>query len=236
MEKEDMQTVLNRTFVASIAIATLLSACAMSEPTVQSGPDAETIDGNLYKVDNSRVDESYIDPTVDFSRFDKIFIAQLDVSSVEVIEVRQSSIRRINWELGENELAMLQNIYAVSMNEQVFTEGGYEPASEAGENVLMLRIALQEIAPTAPFDTVENRGIGRQATLTEGSGSLTIKGILQDGGSGEIIGLFSDEQESDTFWGRNDRFRNRQDVKNIFNGWAKLFRAKLDKVHGKSQG
>lgn len=220
--------------VISAIILIALSGCA-GEATIQSGPDAETANGNLYKVDNSRVDESYIDPTVDFSRFDKIFVAQLDVSGVEVVEVRQSSIRRINWELGEDELSMLQNIYAVSMTEQIFTEGGYEPATEAGENVLMLRIALQEIAPTAPFDTTQNRGIGRQATFTEGSGSLTIKGILQDGGSGEIIGLFSDEQESDTFWGRNDRFRNRQDVKNIFNGWARLFRTKLDKVHGTSE-
>jgi hypothetical protein len=214
----------------------VLGGCTTQPATVQSGPDAETIDGNLYKVDNSRVDESYVDPTVDFSRFDKIFIAQLDVSNVEVVELRQTSIRRINWDLSENDLAMLQQIYAVSMNEQIFEEGGYQQATETGENVLLLRIALKEIAPTAPFDTRENRGIGRQAYFTEGSGTLTIKGVLQDGGSGEIIGLFADEEDSDDFWGQNDRFNNLRDVKNIFNGWAKLFRAKLDKANGKSQG
>ena len=220
--------------LAALALITL-AGCATPEATVQTGPDAETMNDNLYKVDNSRVDESYVDPTVDFSRFDKIFITQLDVSKVEVVELRQTSARRVSWELTEQDLAMLQNIYAVSMNTQIFEEGGYQQATEAGENILLLRIALKQIAPTAPFDTAANRGVGRTAYYTEGSGSLSIKGILQDGGSGEIIGLFADEHESADFWGQNDRFRNRQDVKNIFNDWARLFRTKLDKIHGKSE-
>ena len=231
-----MRNLRTTSIFATLLFLMVLGGCATQPATVQSGPGAETIDGNLYKVDNSRVDESYIDPTVDFSRFDKIFIARLDVSDVKVVELRQTSARRVNWDLSENELAMLQQIYAVSMNEQIFEEGGYEHTTEKGENVLLLRIALKEIAPTAPFDTKNNRGIGRQAYYTEGSGTLTIKGVLQDGGSGEIIGLFSDEEESNDFWGQNDRFNNMRDVKNIFNSWAKLFRAKLDKANGKSEG
>ncbi len=221
--------------ISTVVYLIVLAACASQPPTVQSGPDAETIDDRLYKVDQSRVDESYIDPTVDFSRFDKIFIAQLDVSKVEVVELRQTSARRVNWDLSENDLALVQNIYAVAMNKHVFEEGGYQSATEAGENVLMIRIALKEVAPTAPFDTNQNRGIGRTAYYTEGSGTLTIKGVLQDGGSGEIIGIFSDEHKSDDFWGQNDRFNNRQDVKNIFNDWARLFRSSLDRANGKSQ-
>ena len=230
-----MQKVNSYTLLVSIAGAALLAGCAVSEPTVQTGPDAETLNDNLYKVDNSSVDESYIDPSVDFSRFDKILITQLDVSNVEVVELRQTSARRVSWEISDQDLALVQNIYAVAMNKHIFEEGGYQQATEAGENVLLLRIALKEVAPTAPFDTTQNRGIGRTSYYTEGSGSLTIKGTLQDGGSGEIIGVFADEHESADFWGQNDRFNNLQDVKNIFNDWARLFRNKLDKANGKSE-
>ena len=49
--------------IKQLAIATatlsLLAACA-SEPTVQTGDDAEVVMGNLHKVDNSRADLAYI--------------------------------------------------------------------------------------------------------------------------------------------------------------------------------
>lgn len=60
-----------------IAAAALLAACA-GEPTIQSGPDAETSFDGLVKIDNSRFANAWADPDVDFTRYDKILIGNAE--------------------------------------------------------------------------------------------------------------------------------------------------------------
>ena len=74
---------LHRLLLASLAL--ILAACASEPPTVQTGPDAEVIEGNLHRVDNSSVDMAYVDPEVDFSRYNRVMIDPLGVDHIEVI-------------------------------------------------------------------------------------------------------------------------------------------------------
>ena len=56
-------------FGGLLAALSLLGACS-SEPTIQTGEDAETImEGRLARVDNSRSDLTYLDPTADYARY-----------------------------------------------------------------------------------------------------------------------------------------------------------------------
>ena len=217
------------------AILLLLAACATQQPTVQTGPDAEMIGNGLYKVDNSRVDEAYMDPDVDFTRFEDIFIVQLDVSNVNIVQPDTSSMRgrHREWELTEEDRTLLQNIYLDKMYRYLFDRGAYLEAERPGENTLTVKVAIVQIAPTAPKDDSRSRTTGRGGIYTEGAGSISIKGVLKDGGTGKIIAVFSDTRESSTFWGENDRFNNLADVKNIFDYWAQLFQYRLDEWNGK---
>ena len=164
-----MRTMRTAGIFSTMVFLMVLAGCATQPATVQSGPDAETIDGKLYKVDHSSLDESYIDPTADFSRFNKIFIAQLDVSDVEVKAQRHTTGPRVKWKYTDEDYAFIQNLYGISMTEHIFELGGYEQATETGENVLMIRIMLKQIAPTAPPDNALNRRADRATYVTEGS-------------------------------------------------------------------
>ena len=54
-----------------IAVAWFLAACA-PQPTIQTGPDAETTFDGLVRVDNSRFANAWVDPDVDLTADNKI--------------------------------------------------------------------------------------------------------------------------------------------------------------------
>ena len=74
-----------------LAALALLGACS-SEPTIQTGAHAETImDGRLARVDNSRSDLTYLDPAGDYARYERVYLAPLDVNNIEIIQPNTSS-------------------------------------------------------------------------------------------------------------------------------------------------
>ena len=59
-----------------LALAALTVGCATPEPTIQQGPDAEKTFDGLVKIDNGRFKDSWADPDVDFSRYNKIMVGK----------------------------------------------------------------------------------------------------------------------------------------------------------------
>lgn len=217
----------------SLASLLILSACAMQEPTLQSGPGTEVTSEGLVRVENSRVDDAFMRPDVDFKRFTGIMIDPLDVSNVKIIQPNTSgySHRTREWELTDKDRQYLQDIYLLKMDDYVIQRGGYTPIDEPAENVLRLKVALVQIAPSAPKpkDTY-----GRTTTYTRGAGAISIAGVLFDAGSGQVIARFADTRESSDQWQRNLQSANKAEVRRIFDFWAQLFQYRLDALSGKT--
>ena len=57
--------------VFAIAAVALSVACT-SEPTIQTGPNAETTFDGLVRIDNARFAAAWIDPDIDLTQYDKI--------------------------------------------------------------------------------------------------------------------------------------------------------------------
>ena len=224
---------MNRSFLILVGAAVLLlTACAMPEPSLQTGPDAEVTAEGLVRVENSRVDDAFMRPDVDFSRFTGIMIDPLDVSNVNIIQPDKSSFssRTKKWELTDEDREFLQDTYILKIDEYVIQRGGYTPIDEPANNVLRLRVSLVQIAPNAPrpSDT-----IGRSTTFTRGAGAISIAGVLFDAGSGQVVARFVDTRESSDDWRRNLESVNRSEARRVFDFWAQLLQYRLDALTGK---
>ena len=215
-----------------LCLTLLLAACA-SEPTVQTGPDAEVIDGGLYRVDNSKVDLAYIDPDTDFSRYNRVMVDALVVDHVEIIFNQSGSAvgpKGSDFELTDKDRADLQRIFAEVM-EKNLAENGYPMVSEPGPDVLRITAALTALEPSAPPDDPRSRGVGRTRVYTEGGGSTQIKVAFTDSRSGEVLALVEDRKTSTDLWGVNNRVTNLADVRRHFSAWARSIREWLDSMH-----
>ena len=214
----------------------LLVACAATEPTLQSGPDVNVTSEGLVRVENSKVDDAFMRPGVDFTRFTAIMVDPLDLNQVNIIQPDAGvySSRYQVWELTDDDRAFVQDLYEEKMNQYIFERGGYKRATEPAENVLRIRIAVARLEPSAPkgANTISSSA-GRGAVYTQGAGAITIVGLVEDAGTGQVIARFADTKDSPETWSRFSEVRNKTEVRRVFDFWAQLFQYRLDALNGK---
>lgn len=203
----------------------LLAACA-EQPSIQTGENAETIMGELAKVDNSRVDLAYVDPTADYARYSKIYIAPLDLDNVEIIQpdANSSMVNRFNreWELTDADKQKLQSTFRESMVKALTDGGAFEITEQGGDDVIKLEGMLTRIAPSGPKDDQMSRTTSRSTVISEGAGSMSIAIMIADGDSGEPLAIIKDTRSSvnSSMWGVNNSVSNMAEVRRNFNAWA----------------
>jgi len=220
--------------LAVVGATLLLGACS-STPEVQTGDDAEVIMGNLNKVDNSRADLAYLDPSADFSKYSKVMVMPLGVDNVEIIQPdrSKSSSGNQNWELTDSDKDKLRSIFQESMVKQLEDKGDFPVVTEPGDDVLQIAASLLAIAPSAAKDDNRSRPVGRSRVYTEGAGSLAVMVAFGDSETGEVLGIMKDSKSSSSIWGSNNSVSNLADVRHMFNSWAIQIRNGLDHAHSK---
>jgi len=213
----------------------MLAACTKT-PEIQTGSDAEVINGNLHRVDNASFKMSYVDPDANFAKYNRVLVKPLGLNNVEIIQPTDSvnTVGRRDWVLTDEDKIMLSEAYMEAMKEQLETKGGYALATEPADDVLEISAMITAIAPTAAKDDNSSRGVGRTRVYTEGSGSMSIAIAYGDSETGEVLGLAKDSRaNNNTNWGVNNAVTNRSDVRRMLSSWASNIRAGLDRVHGK---
>lgn len=221
--------------IAFTATASLLAACS-SEPTIQTGEDAEVIGDNLHRVDNSRAAGAWIDPNADFSRYTRVLVQPLGVDNIEIVEPSGSvTTRRRNWELTDSDKAMLQGMFKSAMEQQLQEKGSFPLAQEPGDDVLQIGAMITALAPSAARDDHRSRPTGRSRVYTEGAGAVAVAVAFGDSETGEVLAVVKDSRSSNSHWGINNSVSNRADVQRMFNSWAIQLNSTLERVTGRSE-
>jgi len=210
-----------------VALGSCLAACS-GEPTIQSGPDAETVlDGQLTRVDNASVDFAYVNPRVDYGRYRRINLAPLRVDDIEIIQpsATSSMVNRFSreWELTEEDRASLQQLFRDAMEAAFAKNPTFTFTEDSADDVIRIEGAITSIAPTAPRDDVSSRTPARSRVYTEGAGAMSIAILLRDGDGGETLALINDTRRSANTnnWGINNRVTNTADIRRLFATWSR---------------
>ncbi|NQY03673.1 MAG: DUF3313 family protein [Halieaceae bacterium] len=218
------------------AAVTVMTACSSTEPTVQTGDDAEVIMGNLHKVDNSRTDLAYVDPEANFGKYNSVLVQPLGVDNVEIRQPNNSysAVGNRTWELTDKDKENLRKSFAESMGKQM-EKCGYPVVTEAGDDVLQVAAMITGIAPAAAKDDNSSRAVGRTRVYTEGAGAMAVAVMFGDSETGEVLAMIKDTRQSNSAgnWGLNNSVSNMADVRRFFNGWANQICQGLDRAHGK---
>lgn len=223
IESNHSLSIVARASVLLVAGA-LLTACSQT-PSIQTGSEAETMmAGTLNKVDNAAVDVAYVDPTGDYDRYTKVWIPELDLDNVEIIQPQANSsiVNRYNreWELTDEDKTKLQDAFAESMTKELTDKGEFAIADGPGDDVLKIEAMITAIAPSGPKDDM-TQNYGRSRVFTEGAGGMSIAIMLADGDSGEVLAIIKDTRNSNNSnWGLNNSVSNLAEVRRNFNTWA----------------
>lgn len=225
---------MNHSIVGGLIASLFLVAC-QNTPRIQTGENAEVIEGNLVRVDHSRTKLAYVDPDADFSKYTAILLTPLGVDNVEIVQPTSSisTAGNRNWELTDADKHGLQKDFREAMVKQLSGKGSYPLVETAGDNVLQISAILTRIAPSAPRDDNRSRPAGRNKVFTEGAGKLDVEVTFRDSETGEVLALTRDTRSGSSLWGVNNNVTNAAEVRRAFSAWAMQIRAQLDRAHNK---
>jgi hypothetical protein len=177
----------------------------------------------------------YVRPGVDFSQYKRIAILDCAVAFRKDWERDQTaSGRRISQKDMDRIKSDLSAEFLKVFVDELQNKGGYQIVSSGADDVLVLRPAIVDLDVTAP-DTMEP---GRNYTLTESAGAMTLYIEFFDSVTGQILARAID-REASRGMGRiqwSNRVTNKQEADRILRRWASALRTQLDAVHGRGTG
>lgn len=217
--------------IAVIAAAALVVGCS-AEPTIQTGPDAETTFDGLVRIDNSRFAAAWVDPEIDLTQYNKIIPGGADFQFRNVQRTSRATARRANesefWISDQNRERLVATVSEV-FDEELASSEHFTLAEERGPDALIIVGALHDIVSRIPPEH-----IGRGEIWLDNLGEATLIIELRDSLSNEVIfraverravqstGGHMVRVSSATTWGEVRRWARR---------WATSLRDGLDSIH-----
>lgn len=215
----------------AIAAVALVVGCS-SQPSIQTGPDAETTFDGLVRIDNARFSAAWIDPEIDLTQYNKILPggAEFQFRSVQKMSAMQA--RRTNenefW-ISESQRERLVEVVSGIFDEELQRSEHFTITDEPGADTLIIVGALHDIVSRVPPDIV---GRGEIWLSSLGEGTLIIE--LADSLSGEVIYRAVDRRAIENVGGQMIRSNSAStwgEVRRWARRWATRLREGLDSIH-----
>jgi Protein of unknown function (DUF3313) len=217
---------MNKSMILTILAASLLTTSLFAE----SEPPQVLPDG-LQLVEQDSRGEIYADPDVDWSVYTSIQLEQATVAF------------RKNWQRDQNQYPNMLRVKASDMDKiktelselfnEVFVEeltqnGGYQMATESGENVLRIAPQIVDLDVYAP--DIPQPGI--QRSYTRRAGRMTLQLELYDSVTGDLLATASDRREAPDrgYMQWTTSVSNRFDARLMLQSWARDLRKRLDEA------
>lgn len=208
-------------------IASVVAGCTMTKPHEKAAQEKAQAQG-MGAVYNSRFDGTFIAPGVDFSKYKKILVEQLDMENVEIIQPSLTpSMRKTPWVLNPKDKAYYQERYTEALINNLIADGTYSTSANTGDDILTVKSRILQIAPLASKDDMDGRP-GMMKVYSEGMGTMTIEISLYDSVSGKTLGIITDQRNLGRIWEENNRATNNVQVRLAFDSWLGKLRSELN--------
>ena len=216
-----------------LALVVLMAGCAAQEPSIQTGPEAEVTFDGLVRIDHGKFKDSWADPDVDFSQYNKIMTGKA-VFEFRAVKNKGSSttMQRSNQSefhiSDKNKEKLIETVTEVFRDELDKSEN-FTRSEVAGPDVLIIVGALHDIVSRVPPDM-----IGRGDIYLSSVGEATLILEAKDSLSGETIYRAVDRRAAEQLGGQvsmSNSVTNMSEVRRMARRWAMRLREGLDSIH-----
>ena len=209
----------------------VVAACA-SEPSIQTGPNAETTFDGLVRIDNARFAGASIDPEVDLKQYNKIIPGGAEFEFRNVQKMSASAARRSNerefWISDTNRQRLIDTVTEV-FTEELQNSEHFSVTDEPGPDALIIVGGLLDIVSQVPPEDV-----GRSEIWLRSLGEATLVIELRDSLSNEVVYRAVERRAAETVGNRMIRANTATtwaEVRRWARRWAVRLREGLDSIH-----
>jgi hypothetical protein len=140
------------------------------------------------------------------------------------------------------DLAKLTQYFRKAITDELNGSGRYEVVTEPGPGVVVLRLAITDVAPNSGKKNAAVKGAAMAASTAVAPGAsmvvprisvgkIAIEGEIVDSVSGEQMVEFMTSKGGRRYFSGLNAYKKWGDVEAAFRAWAKNFRERLDKAH-----
>ncbi len=205
----------------------VIVACA-SEPTIQTGPDAEISFDGLHRVDNSAFRFVWVEPEIDLARYSKILPgpAEFRYRAVRATGQRSSADE---FPISEENRARFEAIVSEIFDEELSNSRFFTVTDAPGPDTLIVVGALDDIVSRVPPQRT-----GRGDIWISSVGEATLILEIIDSMSGEVLARAVDRraaQPAGRTGVRSSTVSSTAEVRRLARRWATQLRNGLDSFH-----
>ena len=215
----------------SLAAVLVVAGCA-TDPSIQSGPNAETTFDGLVRIDNARFAAAWIDPDVDLKKYTKIIPGGAEFEFRNVQKMSASTARRSNekefWISDTNKQRLVDTVTEV-FTEELQKSEHFTVTDEPGPDALIIVGGLHDIVSQVPPEEV-----GRSQIWLRSLGEATLVIELRDSLSNEVVYRAVERRAVENVGSQMIRANTATtwaEVRRWARRWAVRLREGLDSVH-----
>lgn len=223
---------MNKLVACLTPVFFLVAGCASQEPTIQTGPKAETTFDGLVRIDNSRFAGAWIDPEVDLTQYTKIIPGGAEFEFRNVQKMSASQARRTNerefWISDANRQRLTDTVTEV-FREELQRSEHFTVTDEPGPDALIIIGGLHDIVSQVP-----PQDVGRSEVWIRTVGEATLVIELRDSLSNEVVYRAVERRAAENMGNRMIRANTATtwaEVRRWARRWAVRLREGLDSVH-----
>jgi hypothetical protein len=216
--------------LVAVAATVLIVGCS-AEPTIQTGPEAETTFDGLVRIDNARFAMAWVDPDIDLTQYNKIMPGGAEFEFRNVQKTSAMAARRSNesefW-ISDTDKQRLVDLVSDTFTEELQRSEHFTFTEEAGPDTMIITGALHDIVSRVPPEDV-----GRSEIWLRSLGEATLIIELRDSLSNEVIYRAVERRavESQSQMTRAHTATSWAEVRRWARRWATRLREGLDSIH-----
>lgn len=221
--------------LVALVVAALASAACSSNPTFQTGSDAEVTHDGLTRVDGTVMDAVWARTDIDLTTFRKVRLQGVGVEFRPVqgaysgragtTSIRTSSSNRNEFQLDEATQALFIEEIGGAFREELARTDVFEVVEEPGPDVLSIYVGLLDVVSRVPPDLS-----GRGRIYIDRVGEATLVMELRDSTSNAIFLRAVDRRaaERQGMAQQSTPATNRAEVRRLGRRWASMIREGLE--------
>lgn len=213
----------------------LLGGC-VSEPTIDTSPEAEVTFDGLYPVKGGSADQAWARPGIDLSAYSKIRLQGAGIEYRPGGESGSTASRRSSagpFEVTEAQKAAFRAVMVEAFLDELEKSEQFTLVQESGPDVLLIRGALLDVVSFVPPDPIGPRS----SVYLSRVGEATLVLEIRDSVTETVLVRVADRRAAESlgYMQESNRVTNTAEVKRLARGWARLLRERLDEQASRSQ-
>jgi hypothetical protein len=206
-------------FGAMLGVLLFLQGCANTTTTGNPLPINNAAE-NLHPGEDAAMEGFFIVPGIDFSRYKKLIIADLNMDQVAVAGHAQTLA------FTEDNKRFYRELYTAAVVDHLIADGAYRTVLDAEDGVFFLTAAIVRVAPPTAEDGA--KPVSAMEAYLQSTSRITLTLELYDAQNRQLLASLTDTRDLGRNWGDNNQRAQLVQLRRAFDYWLAYLRKELD--------